>query len=104
MKSYLPGKTLVDLIYKPKKNVTLLQQTIIQFMVKLSGASGGNVCNSTIAFLDYLIEVANHFDIDFRDEKTTFQRDKYVQHQWWASLHDVITALQIRRYQFCLKR
>jgi hypothetical protein len=24
--------------------------------------------------------------------------------QWWASLHDVITALQIGRYQFCLKR
>jgi hypothetical protein len=24
--------------------------------------------------------------------------------QWWASLHDFITALQIGRYQFCLKR
>jgi hypothetical protein len=24
--------------------------------------------------------------------------------QWWASLHDVITALQIGRYQLCLKR
>jgi hypothetical protein len=24
--------------------------------------------------------------------------------KWWASLHDVITALQIGRYQFCLKQ
>jgi hypothetical protein len=24
--------------------------------------------------------------------------------QWWASLHDVVTALQISRYSFPLKR
>jgi hypothetical protein len=28
----------------------------------------------------------------------------YAYQQWWASLHDVITALQIGRYQFCSKR
>jgi hypothetical protein len=28
----------------------------------------------------------------------------HIHRQWWASLHDVITALQIGRYQFCLKR
>jgi hypothetical protein len=30
--------------------------------------------------------------------------DPGIRDQWWASLHDVITALQIGRYQFCLKR
>jgi hypothetical protein len=30
--------------------------------------------------------------------------DFILKKQWWASLHGVITALQIGRYQFCLKR
>jgi hypothetical protein len=37
-------------------------------------------------------------------EEMTVASAHQVYSQWWASLHDVITALKIGRYQFCLKR
>jgi hypothetical protein len=56
----------------------LIQPTLVQFLVKLSGASGGLACNGTIALLDYLIAVANHADKD--DIENRLSRERYVNH------------------------
>jgi hypothetical protein len=38
LSEYLPGKTLLNLVYCKDTNVTLLQPTLVQFLVKLTAA------------------------------------------------------------------